>query len=655
MSKSKLPPRTVGNFFSRITAFLYYIVKISPLGLFFTSYPVSRSRKKSRHGRHSKRYKMRRAAACAMERNILAKGFDRLFSGLCKTDLRTFGVCFLIYGLLSCCAYLISITVWPLTFISWRNLIAGASTLSVGFLCLCSDASLGCALRRGVFGRLLIEVFGISDDAIEAAPEHGRGAYFTAVLFGLACAGLSCIFPPIAILAVIAGIFAVCMVIATPESGVLLLLLLLPFVGYIPYGRLVLVGVALLLTASYGSKLLRGNRVFRIEAQDVPVALMALFFLISAFSVAGGHSWLNAVLNVVLVIAYFPLVNSIATDRWLNRCRIAMATAATIASCIGISQFISHLVALRGNDFTGTMPAMADLGRYVTAGFADETVLAYYLVLSFALIFPVLRETRGALRWIGNIACLLMAAATVLTWDMSAWLALALTLPVYALVLDRRSFPVLLFGAGALTGAWFLLPDKVTTGIRNFFPNPWAIATRGAESFVDLSRFFFNGSVGIVRFFIGLGNGGLAAFYPLIGEAGARFVASDHSCWFTLTAELGIIGATMPVFIFLLVLQHAFTVLVSLDPRAKPSAVYCGITVITAMIAFCFSSYTWYDASALTAFFAALAMLGAGLRIERDKAHLGHDVVEQGNFRAETDYRSRSGKKVRSKAKEERA
>lgn len=647
MNKGRFTFGAVGRFFTRASALIYYVISASFIGKMFTAYPASDGvvggsyvgnigRVGHRRGPR-KRHTVRRAVACAMERNVLSRTTGWLLRALGRCSLRTFGMFFISFAAFSALMYILATTVWHNDAANWGNLIAAACALLTGVLLTFSDQSVAYSLHHGFLGTLLGNVFGLADDGVQEPEQKGRQHYLVAVLSGGSVGALGMLVQPWVLLAAAVAILTVVMVLSMPETGVMLFLLYVPFVGYVPYGRTLLLLLAVLFLVGYTAKLLRGNRVFRMEAQDLPVLVLLLFFACSAFSVAGGEASLRALMNVILVLTYFPVMNIVATTKWLVRCRVTLSVSAVATAVVGILQFVVGAVRMDGVD-------MALLGSAVRAGFVDHTTFAYFLVIAFAFTLPAIFTSRGAARPLAVFACLLIAAATALSYVQSAWIALAVIAAVFALVYEKRSFPLLFLGSGAGVGAYFLLSDHVRDLIVSFLreTSGQALARRpitDAVREIFFGREGLPGSAGVTRFIFGLGNGGLEALYPVFGSAGTQFVEGGCSFWVEAVCEFGVIGAAVPAVLFFVLLQNAFTALHDAQYRERPALAYVGICLVAGTLFLSFFRSAWYDPAALSFFFTAVALVGAGLRHDR-RSHFNYSDAQE-RFSAELEYRAR--------------
>jgi len=641
------------RFFSRMTKFVYHAIAVSPVGRLFGAYDASnailegsvvgRVGKNKRAGLFG-HHRLRRTVACVMEENVLLRLWRRLTVGISTCSLRTVGVFLLAYGIFSASAFWLDDPVFHITLASWMHPMMGLCACLLGVIALCSDRSVGHLVKKGIFGAFLSVAFGMGDDAQTEWEERGKNRYALAVLFGLLSGVIGLFVYPLALLIIIDGVLLLGLILSVPESGVLLLLFFTPLTGLLPYGTVllsILLGVSL---AGYLGKLIRGNRVFRLDAQDIPVLLLILLFVFSSFSVADG-AVKTAFFRVFLLLFYLLVVNTIATERWFLRCRAVMTVSGVLASVIGILQFVMAVIA---------SPAKTDLdvarfGSAVKAGFADHIALAYFLVISFAFTFPAIWYVKKRTRPILVISCGLIAGAIALTWVQSAWLALAVMIGIFLLIFEHRSFPFLLFGGVGATGAFFLLSGNIRTRITDLLRAvaDAAVARRAAMTHAASAILFgssesaFGNAAGVRGFLFGVGTGGFAKLFPLYAAQDAAFIPCACNFFVYLMTELGIVGLLVYAMLLFLVLQNCYSALRVAEEHHRPIFSFIGITMVAGVLLLNFFSYSFYDPAAFLMFFAGLALVGAGLRHERRHQNSKSAMMTQNESSAELSYRGR--------------
>lgn len=651
MKKSIARESVVIHFFHVLTGYVYFALCGGWFGRIFTSYATSdRIFRTSRLGRLSRvdtgggrwHRAFRRNVALAMDRNPLLRAFRWLSHQLLTCSLRTVGLFLITTGAYSAIIYWLSEVIWRGDTLTWTYVAVSLVSIVLGIIFLFSDLSLGYALQNGLFFHgLLMPLLGISDDTLKDIDMHGKQGYVVAVPLGMAAGALGALTHPLWILVACAVLLLVLVILAIPETGVMLLLVLIPFVGFLPNATAWTVALVALPLLGYIGKLLRGNRAFHMEVQDFSVVLIALFFLLSGASIARDGAFLRALSCTVLICSYFLVVNVIATPIWRRRCYIAMLVGAAVASVVGIVQFIIA-VATAAEKGVG----MAAFGTAVHAGFADSTTFAYFLALVFPFALAQLAKSRQQYRFVLGFGCVLIVGAAVLTWVQSVWMAMMLALIVFLLIYDRRFFPPLLVGAGVIPTVYAVLPHTVRVGLLKALraTSDLTFAQRAGMGETIREIFFSRGSglyslgTGISHFLFGLGNGGLETVCALYTTVDPALAARSCNFWMYLLLEQGVFGLLPTVLFFFLLLQNCFSVMRnSLGEQRSPLPIAGVCMAVAALFISCFR-YAWYDPAALTLFFVIAALVVADARAERRRALPYMDREQSDDTYAEYEY-----------------
>lgn len=659
--------RSVGRvrrFLDNGTDRVYRAVAKGPVGRFFSAYPISdgmhsnmllRPKRRKRKGNS-----LRRGLARAMDRSFLRRLVHSLLSHLCSCSLRTLGMLLFTSGVYA------AIVGWLVSSV-WRNgspdafgLFLSASFALVGFLMLFSGVSVGRALGESrVLGRALSEVLGLGEETFTSVPVQGKQGYAVSVPLGMLLGTLAAIVGPLRLL-LIALIVAIALIIfSTPESGVLLLILALPFAGFLPYHELCLSIGVLLALSGYVCKLLRGTRAFRMEVQDSVVLLMLLCTLLGGISAADG-AFSRVLAPAMMMALYFPAVNMLATPQWLKRCRRAFLGTATVASMLGILQFVFKLIveiqSPRALD-------MITVGEAVRAGFADRHLFAYFLLIAFPFALYAFARERSHHRLPAGLACVSIVIATLATWVQSAWLTLLVELLVMCLVYAKRIVPYVAALLLASPAVLALLPTAWREALAHVILESSDLsATRlrvasdfASQVFFEGGNGFFGRGEGLLRLLFGLGDGGVAAISVLYTDLAANEVTDAMSFWLYRLMEGGLLGVLLPALLAFLLLQNCFSLLQKTErARAKEYMLpVVGVVMTFGTLFFSCFRYSWHSPAALLAFFAALSLITADARYHRAQ-NLPFGEVHNGSSYAEMEYQIKGGAKAPAEEGEEK-
>ncbi|MBE6690050.1 MAG: hypothetical protein E7590_02045 [Ruminococcaceae bacterium] len=636
------------RFFVYITNLVYSAIEVGLLGRLFTSYQTSdRLFRTSLFGRAAKAIRIgnsrvyrtvRRNVALAMNRSWLNRFFSGLIYRFCCYSMRTFGAFCVTAGAYSAIMYWLLSVVWQSNSVETSQLFGAASLLVIGILMLFSDTSLGYAISHGLFyNKLLAPLFGVPEETLRTIEKEGKQGYAIAIPLGMVIGAVTALTSPFYLLAGLIAFLLIYLVLSVPEAGVVLVLLVLPFVGFWQNGERWLLFAAALPMISYLGKLLRGKRAFHLEVQDVPVLLMLLFFLLSGISVAGRSAWSVVLPAVLLVGFYFLVVNVIATPSWSRRCRQALVVSAMLSSLVGIVQYL--LAVLQTGVLTLSVHSAS-----VHAGFADQTTFAYFLVIAFPFALITFATSTHTDRIWSGFALAAIVAVGVLTWVHSAMISMIVMLLLFLLLFERFSFPFILVGTSLFTTVIATLSAPNKERFLGALRSNSGVAVSRTLSAGDLvGRIFFEkGSglfargAGISRLFFGLGSGGIERFCALYTSVPPQEVAASLNFWFYLLIENGVAGVLLPIAFFFLFYQSCFSTMRYGTDRTVRLCSMAGVVMLTGVLIMSIFRYAWYDPAALLVFFAAAAVISAAERHERFRRVTG-EFMEDGN-RAELEY-----------------
>ena len=652
MKKEKNP---VLRFLSRFSRFIYCMIAASFIGKLFSSYGAfnekmmgADKRRVAKAARGRKRhYTVRRAIACAMEQNIFSRVRRRCVAALVTSSLRTVGFFFTVLG--SCWIALYGVSFFAsFSFgATQQHLISGAVTLFVGVLLLFSDRSVGATLRHGsLLGGLLFGVFSLHDDLVRGVKARGEQHFLVAAALALPVVALGLLIAPVSLLAMLVTLSCVLVILSVPEVGFLLAILFLPFSKLIVGSDLITLTCLAFMVFGYVGKLLRGNRTFRLELQDLPVLFLLILFALSAGTPATGQVWRDVLLEILLALSYLLVVNILSTPHWLSVSRVAFTTSAFFASAFGIGQLVYAMLNTEG----ATLLSIVDFGTVVTAGFADQNALAYYLVIAFAFVLPSIPFVSSRRRSLPVFAALFLAAGVFFTFHSAALLALLLILVVFLLVYECRSMPFILLGGGAVGGTLLLLKHEARArffGLFRDFSDPAFVSLRRAGRDTVARLFAGNGegmystSSAVRRLIFGTGHRGLDTLYPYFGDLATPFSFEAYHFFEVVLVNYGLVGIVACALFFLLLLQNCFSVLAMSRDHGKSLFAHIGIVLVAALVFLGFFNYVWYDLAALAAFFCATALITAAMRHDRTRREAFFEHEEYGKPVAELDYAAR--------------
>lgn len=240
----------------------------------------------------------------------------------------------------------------------------------------------------------------------------------------------------------------------SPEFMVIFSLLLIPYFPILPYFEIVLSVLSFLSFLSFTYKVIVGKRVFHFDIYTVLTVLLLGVIFIGGIIKDGSISFVNAVVFLAVLLAYFPAAN-IIVNRRLADCAIKAVAFSSVPICIlAICEFITETFDTGMMFFFNQTPGISATFDYTSSLCAFLCVSCVLSIGLFAEKRNVLKKTSYFVIFCLNLICL------ILTMSFSAWLAV-LICPFLFVVLKSKKIPVIsIFFVFALLHLIFLIPSS---------------------------------------------------------------------------------------------------------------------------------------------------------------------------------------------------
>ena len=628
-----------------VTERAYTAIARSRIGRFFSAYSeseaalhdtvVARAWRKRRvnHGKTS----LRKGVARAMDRSKARVVARKVLDFVSTCSLRTVGSFLLTTGLYYAIVHWLVLAVWQGGAVDPIGLFFALCALVLGAILLCANTSIGHAIASSVLGGwFLRSILGFSEDSLADIPREGRQTFVLTVPFGMLMGALTAFVGPALLFVSLLILLFALLIFSVPEAGVVLLILYVPFGGFVAHNTLWLALASLLVLAGYTFKLMRGTRAFRLEIQDLSVMALLLFALIMAFSAKRGK-YEGAIAAASLMAIYFPAVNMLSTPGWLSRCRWALITSSTGAAMISILQFAIALTkALQG----AVSFEVQTLGEVVRAGFADASVFAYFMVLAFPFALYGFLRTKTRHRVLAGLACVSIVVATALTFVQSAWLAIVVELIVTCLVYGKRFVPYMLGVLALIPGGVALMPTSWRAAVSRVllersdlsFSRARSVGEFATRVYFEKGEGFFSRGQGLLRLLFGLGEGGMETVCVLYTTLPPREMIQNFNFWMQGLADGGVLGVILPAIFFFLFLQNCLSIMRHARNMDDHVLALVGVLMLSGVLVLSAFRYAWYDSAALLAFFLVTSLITADSRYHRACDIYEEEVINTEDF-----------------------
>ncbi len=563
------------------------------------------------------------AAAC--ENSLLLAEIKKRNSSFLSRPGRFYGSGLIYFGIYTAIVHIAKYLLLVSAEFDSSYLYIGLWAVLSGIVLLSCKKAIGVVLAES---RLLAPVFEIVniDTRAMAKCEVKNVSQGTAIAVGTFLGIITFFVHPLIIFGALVAVWGVLKVLRSPETGLLLVFLLLPFLP-----TMALAGIVILTAISYFFKVLRGKRVFRLEFFDLLVGLFAVIVFFSGFISGGGSGSLPpALMFVCFMMAYFLTVNLIRSEELINKCALRMIIASVGVSIYGIYQ-----------NFFGTTTAawldsdmFSEIGNRVVSTFENPNVLGQYLIimLPFCIMTFAGKAKSVSERWFGLVSSALLGVCLIFTWSRGAWLGALFGIAVMMLIFSRHTMKVFVAGLFCVPILPFVIPDSILgrfTSIGNL-----------GDSSTQYRVNIWKGTLKMVEDFviggIGMGEAAFRKIYPYYSLEAIEAAPHSHNLYLQVWVEAGIFAM-----IFLVILLVMYIKLCSGFVTDKETGLgtegagncgticLAGFAGIISVLLQGFTDYIWYNYRFFLMFWLVIAICVAAKRIKTEEIKARHSMEQE--------------------------
>lgn len=460
---------------------------------------------------------------------------------------------------------------------------AAASVLG-GFLCATCREPLGeMLLDSGILRWLFVDFIGVRKSSLSVdRAEHSLFVPVAAgILLGLLTLRLRILYLFLGVAAVVGAALILCV----PETGLVLILLALPFLP-----TMLLAAACLYVDMAFFFKLLRCKRVLRLEAVDLGVAAFGVVQLLlgGLTSLRPAQSIRQVAVYGVFMLTYFMAANSVRSRQMAQKTVLALILSCFAASMLGVYQ---NFVGVESTASWIDSEMFAEIGSRVVGPFDNPNVFGEYLIMLLPLAVALVLTRRGAQRLIGIAVTLAAGAALVYTWSRGAWLgamaSIGLLLVLYHAVLLRLVVPAIValpFVAAALPSA---IVSRLTS-IGNLADTSTAYRVSIWTASVNMLKDIFESG-------IGTGSAAFSAVYPAYALGGAAYALHAHNLYLQIFVELGVVGIAVFVLMLFFFFRSVFSCYRTLGDRTQATTILAMGLGVFALLVQGLTDNVWYN------------------------------------------------------------
>lgn len=568
---------------------------------------------------------LRKGIARKIENSLILSFCSSVFRGMLRISLRFYGIFTFFFSLYTCSIALLKHFALHSAPLFGIDLMVGIALILLSVPCMAvSRCVCDCIKGSRLLSLFLFDFLGIrrASFSCEGTP---RGKSNVAIIAGMLFGAMTFFVPPLVFVAAFFGILFLYELLVFPESGVVLIFFLLPFVPTLPLGVF-----TLFVFFCYVMKLIRSKRTFKFEPIDLAVLLFAVFLFCGGFVSVSSASLKPALMFLCFLSGYFLTVNLIRSTEWVKRVLFSLTSSCLIVSLLGILQKLTGSVSTVWQDTE--MFSYID-GR-ITSTLENPNVLAEYLVMVFPLFIAVFLTAKGG--WKKGLSLLpigLVGLAIVYTWSRGAWLGMMIGMVIFLLLFSRHTLTFLLFSLCAVPFLPFVLPSGIIdriTSIGNLADSSTAYRTFIWQAAVKMFGDALPAGIGI-------GEGAFSVVYPKYALAGIETAPHSHNLFLQIGIEVGLPGLVTFLAVIFLFARCAVSLGTRGEDRRNAAFALAGFGGILSVLAQGMTDYVWYNYRVFFLFWLLIGLVTAMAKIgchpassEENAGFLQIDFPEKG-------------------------
>ncbi|WP_298199841.1 O-antigen ligase family protein [Desulfosporosinus sp.] len=285
----------------------------------------------------------------------------------------------------------------------------------------------------------------------------------------------------------------------------------------------------------------------------LPIALLGVYLLSTAFSIAPAHSFAETVRLLSLIITLYLVIAYVEDEKDLQRLGYTLIAAGAVLGLIAIVQYLTEWF------FIPTSAVV--INRRSNTTFADANIFARFLVITFLFSVAELeRRTSWSSRVIPLVAILLQGAGLGITGSRGGILALGVSAIIFVILIPRRKLTLYamvlmilaIIAAAVLNPAIMARIESLRSGLLS--------ASGGIREYLWRSGIAMVRDHPVVGIGVGAFGAAFTTIYPYFNPYSTFYVSLSHTAILTVLAETGIIGFTVLYFLFGKTLQRGWDI-----------------------------------------------------------------------------------------------
>ena len=373
-----------------------------------------------------------------------------------------------------------------------------------GILTLSQKNCYNAVCESKIFSALIFGLLGIKKRDKYTEENTITKAYF-GFAAGILAGIIGSVTGPMTVIAFIITVLAVVIIMQSPESGVVMMFIALPF-ATAQLGATLTLTVAL----SYFIKLIRGKRTLKLGFFEfVMLAFAVALSFGGSISLIPSQSTEHSTLLVCSVIAYFVIANCIKTAEWISKCIKALLISFGIKLVFAVFGIASHF--LRRTDYSYVSELVSD-SSHILLGYNSFLSVLCVALLPFIFI-QIINSAKESRRSLYIILTVFAISCLVFGHSLGALVSVVLGFALLLLLSTPNSLGIIASALIGIPTALMLLPRSATEYLSNLLgishSGISSLFTVSASEGALLSDVLFGG--------IGLGEHNAELLYPIYG------------------------------------------------------------------------------------------------------------------------------------------
>jgi len=564
----------------------------------------------------SKKFKNKIAAS--LEKSFFIKLLLRLKETLFRLSLQSYGIVFLAFGVYVLSSYVLK-SAAAVNIASTRyDLAAGIAFLLISIFLLSSKKSLSQAIMTSkIVSYTLFGFFSFRSENMKSISKEEPLTYVgIPFIFGMLLGVISGWLHATTTVIVLLALIIVSAVLSVPETGILMITLVLPFLGTVP-----LAALTGLTFVSFFIKYLCGRRTISMSIIDIPVILFAAITLSGGIVSKSGDSLLKSLVYTCFILSYIVTEEMFRSRHLIKRALGALSVSAAIVSIIGIFEYFVGSPSAIWQDSS----LFSDIKGRVVSTFENPNVLGEYLILTIPISLGLAYYTNNRRKSFAyTVSAILGTGCLVLTWSRGAWLGFILA-GTFALLLISRKW----FVAGAIA-----FPVAVTgvlcldTTVLSRFTSIFNLSDSSTSYRINIWKSTLKMLKDVFAYGIGIGESAFASVFPYYAATGITSAYHSHSLYLQLVTETGIFSLFLFLTIaFITVRKNISFAVNSVSPKNKvlTAGMLCGII---AFLIQGFTDHVFYNYRVCLLFWLILGLSVSFIEFAKNSAEEKGSVIE---------------------------